>query len=689
MRSSLCDRPYAVNNLRMSGLCRLNTLLAPWYHVRFPIRPECSMSVARLLVLFVFSSSAWMLAGEERPLVHQLFNDHMVFPRDIEAPVWGWCEPGKEVTVAMAGKNAKAVAGADGRWQVKLGPIPTGGPHELVISGPASHIVKDVLVGDVWLCSGQSNMEMGIGVVANGPAEIAMATNPNLRLFSVPKLIATEPRTQVASRWEPCTPETIGANGWGGFSAVGYFFGRHVQQDLKIPIGLIHSSWGGTVAEAWTSAGALRSMDDFKGPVDDFGRLAKAGMDDFEQLMAEWWKKNDPGSVGGLGFADPAVDVNSWKTMNLPNHWEGQGLPDFDGIVWFRRDFDLPEGWTGKDLKLHLGPIDDRDTTWVNGSKVGEMGDWNHDRVYKVPKKLLKTGRNTIAVRVLDTGGGGGFHGEASKLKLERGNDMIGLAGEWRYNATKPLSQVAQPPVRIDNNPNAVTVLSNGMIACLEPFAIKGAIWYQGESNAGRAEQYRRLLPTMIKDWRQRFGVGDFPFYIVQLANFMEPTNDPVQSGWAELREAQLWTALNVPNCGIAVTTDIGDAKDIHPRNKQDVGKRLALEALAKTYGKQIVHQGPLYKELKVEGSAVRLVFDHVGGGLEQRGEKLAGFAIAGADGKFVHGNARIDGATVVVSADGVAQPTAVRYGWANNPSATLFNKDGLPASPFRTDAPK
>jgi sialate O-acetylesterase len=638
----------------------------------------------RLLVLLVLSLvSSW--AGEEKPYVHRLFNDHMVFPREIEAPVWGWCEPGKEVTVAMAGKSAKATAGADGRWQVKLGPFGAGGPHELVITGPKEERIINVLVGDVWICSGQSNMEWGVNGALNPQEEIAKANHPKIRLFHVPKRISTEPQANVVTDWEVCSPQTVA-----GFSAVGYYFGRQLHEQTGIPIGLINSSWGGTVAEAWTSAGALKSMEDFKGAVEDFERMARNGQDDFEQIMAEWWKKNDPGSVAGLGFADPDVDVNGWKTMNIPGNWEGQGLPEFDGIVWFRRDFELPENWTDKDAKLHLGPIDDRDTTWVNGSKVGEMTDWNHDRIYKVPKKLLKPGRNTIAVRVLDTGGGGGFHGRPEQLKLERqGGEPVALAGEWRWSMTKPIREVTQPPTRIDNNPNAVTVLSNGMIACLEPFAIKGAIWYQGESNAGRPEQYRRLLPTMIKDWRQRFGVGDFPFYIVQLANFMERTGDPVQSGWAELREAQLWTALHVPNCGIAVTIDIGEANDIHPRNKQDVGRRLALEALVKTYGKQLVHQGPLYKGMKVEGNAVRLEFDHVGGGLEQRGDKLAGFAIAGADGRFVHGEARIDGATVVVTGAAIDQPTAVRYGWANNPPATLFNKEGLPASPFRTDAPK
>jgi sialate O-acetylesterase len=644
------------------------------------------MSVARLLLsLVIVAASSHLWSGEaERPLVHSLFNDHMVFPRDVEAPVWGWTEPGKEVTVSMAGKTAKAVADSSGRWHAKLGPFGAGGPHTLAVTGPGNATFEDVLVGDVWICSGQSNMEWSVANSANAQDEIAKAKHANLRLFYVPKRISLEPQTQVKADWQVCSPESVR-----DFSAVGYFFGRMLMQEAGIPIGLINSNWGGTVAEAWVSAGALRSMDDFKGAVDDFTQVAKNGPGDFEQIMGQWWMRNDPGSANGLGFADPAVDASGWKTMNLPTLWEGAGLPDFDGIVWFRRDFDLPEDWVGKDLVLNLGPIDDRDTTWINGSKIGEMNDWNNARSYKVPNKLLKAGRNTIAIRVLDTGGGGGIYGNPDQLALVRqGAGPIPLSGEWRFQVTRPLGETTPPPQRLDNNPNAITVLSNGMIACLEPFAVKGAIWYQGESNAGRAEQYRRLLPTLINDWRGRFA-GDFPFYIVQLANFMDPTNDPVQSGWAELREAQLHTALSVPRCGIAVITDIGDAKDIHPRNKHDVGRRLALEALAKTYGKQLVHQGPLFKELKIEGAAARLLFDHVGGGLECRGERLAGFAIAGPDGVFKHADARIDGATVVLTGQGIDQPTAVRYGWANNPPATLFNKEGLPASPFRSDGPK
>lgn len=637
-----------------------------------------------LMLILVMSLIGRLVADEALPLIHPLFNDHMVFPRDVEAPVWGWSEPGKEITVTMAGKTAKAVVDASGRWQTKLGPIGAGGPYECIVTGPTSRKLSDVLVGDVWLCGGQSNMEFTLNGTNRASEEVAAANHPHIRLFHVPQRISPTPLPIVDAEWNVCTPQTAA-----GFSAVGYFFGRMLHQETTIPIGLINSTWGGTLAEAWTSAGALRTMDDFKGPVDELERLAKTGQSDFEQLMAVWWKKNDPGSANGLGFAEPTVDVSSWKTMKLPDYWEATALPDFDGIVWFRREFELPEDWVGKDLKLDLGPIDDRDTTWINGSKVGEMSDWNLARTYKIPNKLLKAGRNVITVRVLDTGGGGGFYGTAEQLALSReGAAPISLAGEWRYQATRILSEMTEPPQRFDNNPNAVTVLSNGMIACLQPFAIKGAIWYQGEANVGRSEQYRRLLPTMIRDWRTGFGSGEFPFYIVQLANFMEPTNEPVQSGWAELREAQLLTAQTVPNSGIAVTIDIGDAGDIHPRNKQDVGKRLALEALAKTYGKPVVHQGPLYKNMKIEGNTIRLEFDHVGGGLVQHGDKMAGFAIAAADGKFIHAEARIDGASIVVSGPGIEQPTIVRYNWANNPPASLFNKEGLPASPFRTDAP-
>ena len=305
----------------------------------------------------------------------------------------------------------------------------------------------------------------------------------------------------------------------------------------------------------------------------------------FDQQMADWWRKNDPGSAEGMGWAAPAFDASAWKSMALPQNWEKvAGLENFDGLMWFRREVDLAADWAGKDLTLELGPIDDRDTTFSNGVQIGSNDLWTTPRRYPVPGKLVKAGKNVIAVRVLDTGGAGGIYGQADQMKLlGPGGASVPLAGEWRYQVAAPLGKLTVPPMRdVGGDPNAVTVLYNGMIAPLLPCAIKGAIWYQGESNAGRDMQYRRLLPTMIRDWRSRFGVGDFPFLIVQLANFMAVQTTPVQSGWAELREAQLLTAQNVPGAGLAVIIDIGDANDIHPKNKQDVGRRLALAALAR-----------------------------------------------------------------------------------------------------------
>jgi len=367
-------------------------------------------------------------------------------------------------------------------------------------------------------------------------------------------------------------------------------------------------------------------------------------------------------------------------------------LAEFDGIVWFHRDFELPTTWVGRDAWLSLGPVDDRDTTYVNGVAVGGLDSWLDGRRYRVPKSLLKPGRNRIAVRVLDTGGAGGIYGQPENLNFSLDGDTslkpISLAGSWRYQASTPLAKfTSQPPGDSRNDPNVVTVLYNGMIAPLVPFGIKGAIWYQGESNAGRGRQYRTLLPTMITDWRSRFGVGNFPFLIVQLANFMDVKPEPAESAWAEVREAQLMTAETLPKTGLAVAIDLGEAKDIHPKNKQEVGRRLALSALAIAYGRELEYSGPIFQSMKIHDNQIRLRFSHTGGGLVARdGEPLEGFAIAGADKKFVWGKAVIDGEDVVVSSSQINKPMAVRYGWAENPVCNLYNQAGLPASPFRTD---
>ena len=384
-------------------------------------------------------------------------------------------------------------------------------------------------------------------------------------------------------------------------------------------------------------------------------------------------------------------DDADWKTITLPGAWENSGIAEFsqfDGVAWFRREFDLPPGAQTENAVLHLGPIDDRDTTWINGVPIGGLDDYNAARVYAVPPNALKPGKNVIAVRVLDTGYAGGFNGKPEQMFLSIPNaPALSLAGAWKYKIGAPLTALKPVPAPPANNPSYPTALYNGMIAPLVPYGIKGVIWYQGESNAGKAYQYRTLLPAMIGDWRTRWHEGNFPFYIVQLANFQQSNSNPGDNDWAELREAQSLTAAQVPNTGLSVTIDIGDANDIHPKNKQEVGRRLALAALAQTYGRKIVYSGPVYKAMQVEDDKIRLTFAHVGGGMMAKGGgKLTGFAIAGDDHKFVWADARLDGNTIVVSAPQITHPVAVRYAWAVNPVCNLYNTDGLPASPFRTD---
>lgn len=633
----------------------------------------------RVAILTLALSSA--LAAE--PFLSPVFTDNMVLQRDQPDAIWGWTQPGAAVKVSISGKTAEAKAAADGKWKATLPPLPAGGPFELKVEGPETVTLQNVLVGDVWICSGQSNMEWPVASSTNAQAEIAAADFPKIRHIFIPHVTSATPQTTVTNEgWKVSSPQTAG-----GFTAVGFYFGRYLQQQLDgVPIGLIHSSWGGTIAEAWTSKEALTPLQDFNQAMEALAQQANPAAGKTTPQEA-WYAKNDPDAAAwsSADFAD-----SSWPELAQPLQWTGSNVPDLanlDGIAWFRRSFEVPAAAVGKDAVVHLGGIDDEDTVWVNGKQIGTTDGFMKHRVYPVPAGLLKAGRNSIAVRVLDNNGGGGMTGPADVMRVEvKDQSAIPLTGPWHYKIGANLSKVPPYPKRAGSNPNIPTVLYNAMIEPLVPYGIKGAIWYQGESNADRAAQYRKLLPTMIGDWRQRFGQGDFPFYIVQLANFQAQNPQPGESNWAELREAQAMTAKNVKNSGQAVIIDIGEAADIHPKNKQDVGKRLALQALAKTYGKQVVAAGPEFKEVKKEGGAMRVSFTSVGGGLVAKGEAVKGFAIAGEDRKFVWADAKIDGDAVVVSSPQVPAPVAVRYAWANNPEATLFNKEGLPAGPFRTD---
>jgi len=644
-----------------------------------------------LFALFVMLSSLSLTAvraDDAKPFLHTLFTDNMVLQRGVADPVWGWTTPGQSVMVSLNGKSAKAVAGTDGKWMAKLPSMQAGGPFTLTVTGPQTVTLTNVMVGDVWICSGQSNMEFGMNALLNPPVEIAAANYPNLRLFTANKVTNTLPQALTRGQWQACTPQTIVSQGtWGGFSAVGYFFGRDLQQSIHVPIGLIQTSWGGTPIEAWTSREALSQNVPEDRPALAQIDLANSDPTPFDQKLAAWYLKNDLGTAGK--WSNAAFDDSAWKTMPLPGYWEQSGIAEFanyDGMTWFRRTFDLPASDAGKAAVLHL-KADDNDTTWINGTQVGATASAGANRAYAVATSLLKPTGNVVVVRVLDTGGMGGVYGAPADLSLEvPGGDTVSLAGPWHYQIGTPLAQISPLPPDISNNTGFPTVLYNGMIAPLIPYGVKGAIWYQGEANAGNGKQYQNLLPTMITDWRSRFGVGDFPFFIVQLANFMPQQPQPSESGWAELREAQLLTSEHLPKTGLAVAIDVGDANDIHPKDKQDVGHRLALDAEAIAYGQKVEYAGPLYQSMAVEGSSIRLKFSHLGGGLVAKGgDNLIGFAIAGADGKFVWADAKIDGSTVVVSSPTVTAPALVRYAWADNPACNLYNQAGLPASPFRT----
>jgi sialate O-acetylesterase len=632
-----------------------------------------------------------------------LFNDHMVLQRDLPVAVWGWADAGADVVVRMGGHAAQATADAAGAWRVTLPAMPAGGPHELQASGGKDTIrVHDVLVGEVWICSGQSNMQWAlcdIPAAVRGD-DIAAARFPKMRLCTVPMRAELTVQPDADAAWKICSPDSAPT-----FSAVGYYFGRRLHQELGIPIGLISASWGGTACEAWTSREALVGQPGLRPIVEAMDRLL-AEPQSVERYQAEVDRivkaavPADGGNTGfAAGWADPATDVSQWPVMKLPQHWQKAGH-NHSGVFWFRKEVMLPPEWAGHDLTLRIGPCDKCDITYFNNTPVGSLtmeerpDAWSTPRIYTVPAARVRPGRNVVAVRVFSNLYDGGIHGDASHFSIAPAQPFegapIALAGDWSYQVEQNYG-IVQPPVLppsppMAGNPATPTSLYNAMIAPLIPYGIRGAIWYQGESNVGRAEQYRVLFPAMIADWRARWGVGSFPFYFVQLANFNPRAGEPSESHWAELREAQRM-ALAVPNTGMAVAIDIGDALDIHPANKLDVGLRLAFHALARDYGRgSVVCSGPLYRAMERESDAIRLHFDHVDGGMSAKGGVLTGFAIAGEDGKFVWADAVIEGGSVVVSSPRVKAPRAVRYGWADNPACNLCNAAGLPASPFRTD---
>jgi sialate O-acetylesterase len=616
----------------------------------------------------------------------KIFGDNMVLQRNKPIPVWGWADANEKISVQFNHQTKTIKADKSGKWMIKLDNENVGGPYQLIIKGKNTVTFNNVLVGEVWICSGQSNMEMpieGWGKINNYEQEIVEANYPMIRHFKVPNTISATPKEDIAGgEWKICSPANAG-----DFTAAGYFFARELYNKLKVPVGLLNTSWGGTHVETWTSHQAFENSDEFKSMIVGMPSL---NLDSLSTVKSEATRKKIEALQGSLNAAntDDWKDVNiadsNWPQMPLPNLWEGQQLGNLDGIVWFRKMVNISSEDAGKAATLELAMIDDNDVTYINGVKAGNTTGYNAKRKYTVPAGILREGKNVIAVRVEDTGGGGGINGDSSDIKLTVGNSMIPLTGNWHFKVEKITGGSAS--VGPNNYP---TLLFNAMVNPLIPFAIEGVIWYQGESNAGRAYQYRKAFPLMISDWRKRWNEGDFPFYFVQLASFNSANgNSKNGSTWAELREAQAKT-LSLPTTGMAVTTDIGNPADIHPKNKQDVGKRLAAIALHNVYGENNVYSGPSYQSIKTVGNKVILNFTNVGGGLigKDKYGYIKGFEVAGADKQFHYAKASINGNTVVLYNDSLSSPVAVRYGWADDAGDdNLFNKEGFPAAPFRTD---
>lgn len=624
-----------------------------------------------------------------------IFGDHMVLQRGMEISVWGWADQGEKVSLSLNGQSVSVKPDRNGRWIARLNPMDAGGPYEMSVQGKNRITLTDVLIGDVWLCGGQSNMEMPVGgwsgqPILNSEREIRNADYPGIRILTVERKICTQPVENIETRgWESATGKNIA-----DFSAVGYFFGKEIHLDQDIPIGLISVNWGGTVCETWTSAKSLAGDPDFGSVIDEMeksGKTIEDYMRENEEAAARWIqevKENDEGLK--KEWMNLKTIPDNWSEMKLPGLWENSLAYDFDGIIWFSKEVNIPGDYAEKELALQAGYIDDSDQIWFNGKKIGGLENrWDQLREYTIPAEIVKAGKNIITIRVTDTGGGGGIYGEPEELVLttSSGDAIIPLEGGWKYHIGY---EFPENPPSAGFGPNSKpTLLFNGMLNPLIPFGIKGAIWYQGEANDSRAYQYRRLFQLMIRDWRVHWNQGEFPFLFVQLAAYRQVKEEPAESDWAELREAQLM-ALSLPNTGMAVAIDIGEAVNIHPANKEEVGKRLALAAKKIAYNQEVVYSGPIYKAMEIVGNEIRLTFTHTGSGLAAKDKYgyLRGFAIAGEDRNFHWAKARLEDDTVIVYHPSIQHPLAVRYAWSDNPEdANLYNKEGLPASPFRTDS--
>ncbi len=638
-------------------------------------------------ILFTLLAISLSLFSFSQVRLPRLVRDSMVLQRDTKTNIWGWASAGEKINIKFNGKVSKTTTGANGKWSLQLAPTKAGGPYTMEITASNKIILKDILIGDVWLCSGQSNMvhQMKLHNITY-EKDILQAHYPEIRQFWIPTTADLQgPHDDLPTGyWKSANPQDVLE-----FSVLAYFFAKTIYEKYHVPIGMINSSVGGPGAEAWTSEEGLKEFPSMissiqknkdTGYINDANRKAAA-------YNAKRPPQKDKGLMEPIKWYDTSYVPKAWHNINVPGYWEDQGIKDLDGIVWYRKEIDVPASMTGVPAKVFLGRIVDVDFLYINGKLVGNTTYQYPQRRYSVPPGLLKPGKNIFVVRVINYAAKGGFVPD-KPYSLIAGKDTIDLKGYWQYKVADVFIPQPGPVERGISTQDQPTALYNTMIAPLVNYNIKGILWYQGEGNTAKPEEYEKLLPALIADWRNQWKQPILPFLYVQLPNFGDMNYLPSESQWARLRESQLKT-LSVPNTAMAVTIDLGEWNDLHPDNKKDIGLRLALAAEKIVYGeKDIVPMGPIYQSATIEGNKIIISFTNTGGGLiSNDGEELSQFAIAGADKRFVWAKAKIEGDKVIVWNDSVADPMYVRYAWANNPDgANLYNREGLPASPFRTD---
>lgn len=633
----------------------------------------------RILTILLFSLCFNLSAQVKLPA---LIRDSMILQRDTKVNIWGWASPKENIKVKLNKKTYKTVAGNNGKWIVLIDPVKAGGPYAMSIEGKNKITLNNILFGDVWLCSGQSNMVHQLSLHSERYAdEITKAKYPEIRHFWIPTITdLLQPKDDLpVGYWKSANPKDVL-----NFSAVAYFFAKNIYEQHHVPIGLINASVGGTPIEAWTSEEGLKEFPSTlnlikqnkdTAYVNTINRKASA-------YNSSRPKPNDKGLTAPIKWYDENYSPKEWKNISIPGYWEDNGLKNLDGIVWYRKEIDIPESMSGKESKLHMGRIVDADHFYVNGKLIGNTTYQYPQRRYKIPAELLKAGKNIITIRVVNYNGKGGFVPD-KPYNIITGQDTLNISGIWQYKVGDVFTDEHRIKEIINFN-NQPTALYNAMIAPVTNYKVKGFLWYQGESNASRdASAYYNLLPALIKDWRNQWKQNDAPFIIAQLPNFMEQQFSPSESSWAVIRDAQR-KSLAVPNTAMAITIDLGEWNDIHPGNKKDVGERMALAARKLVYNENIVASGPLYESYKTEGTKIHINFTNTGSGLITKDhESPREFAIAGRDRKFSWANAAIKNNSIEIWNDAVAEPKYVRYAWSDNPDVNLYNKEGLPASPF------